>query len=361
MQQHPGVCIHLSKVACEDGLDGDCRRVTMRGMQTAKAIRIREPGGPDVLDVGRIEVPHPGPTQVRVEVVAAGLNRADCLQRRGFYPAPPGVPSDVPGLEFAGVIESIGDSVSGWKAGDRVMGIVAGGAMTTYLVTEAAELMPVPDGLSLQQAAAVPEVFLTAYDAIVLQGGLREGRTVLLHAVGSGVGTAAIQIASVLKAHSIGTSRTAHKLPRCTEIGLTHAILVEDGQFASDVKSAAPDGVDVILDTVGAAYLEQNVQVLAKRGRIIVIGLMGGIKGELPLGLLLAKRGSIHGSVLRSRSPDEKAVLTKRFIEDMLGKLEHGELQPIVDDVLPMSEIREAHARMDANDTFGKLVLTWQP
>ncbi len=328
-------------------------------MPTSKAIRIREPGGPDVLALGEIELPKPGPTQVLVEVAAAGLNRADCLQRRGFYPAPPGVPADVPGLEFAGVVEAVGQSVESWRPGDRVMGIVAGGAMATRLVTEASELMPIPVAMSTSDAAAVPEVFLTAYDAMMLQGGLSAGQTVLIHAVASGVGTAAIQLASVVGADSIGTSRTAHKLPRCTELGLTHAVLVEDGQFASNVKNAAPNGVNVILDTVGAAYLAQNVQVIAKRGRIIVIGLMGGVTGELPLGALLAKRASIHGSVLRSRSSAEKAALTKSFNEEMLPKLATGELKPIIDDVLPMSAIQDAHRRMDANETFGKLVLTW--
>ncbi|NNE20036.1 MAG: alcohol dehydrogenase catalytic domain-containing protein, partial [Myxococcales bacterium] len=185
-------------------------------MRKAKAIRIREPGGPEVLEVGEIELPAPGPSQVVVEVAAAGLNRADCLQRRGFYPAPPGVPADVPGLEFAGRVESVGRQVNDWKPGDRVMGIVAGGSMATRLVTEGAELMLVPAELSLEEAAAVPEAFLTAYDAIVLQGGLHAGQTVLLHAVASGVGTAGIQIADAISASSVGTSRSAHKLPRCT-------------------------------------------------------------------------------------------------------------------------------------------------
>ena len=331
----------------------------MGAMPVAKAIRIREPGGPEVLELGEIEIPSPGPTQVLVEVAAVGLNRADCLQRRGVYPAPPGVPSDVPGLEFAGVVEAVGESVESWKRGDRVMGIVGGGAMATRLLTEASELMPIPRGMSASDAGAVPEVFLTAYDAMILQGGLTAGQTALIHAVASGVGTAAIQLASVVGASSIGTSRTAHKLPRCTDLGLTHAVLVEDGQFASTVKNAAPNGVNVVLDTVGAAYLAQNVQVIAKQGRIIVIGLMGGVNGELPLGALLAKRGSIHGSVLRSRSTSEKAALTKSFTGEMLPKLESGELEPIVDEVLPMSEVQEAHRRMDANETFGKLVLTW--
>jgi len=328
-------------------------------MPKAKAIRIREPGGPEVLEIGEIEVPEPGPSQVVVEVAAAGLNRADCLQRRGFYPAPPGVPPDVPGLELAGVVESVGDAVTGWKPGDRVMGIVSGGAMATRVVTESAELMRIPGELSLVEAAAVPEVFLTAYDAVILQGGLRAGQTVLLHAVASGVGTAAIQLASVLDARSIGTSRSPEKLTRCIELGLTHAVLVEEAQFADAVLAVAAEGAHVILDTVGAAYLAQNLQVIATKGRIIVIGLMGGVKAELALGVLLAKRASIHGSVLRSRSAVEKAELTKVFTDDMLGRFSTGQLRPIIDDTLPMSEVQAAHRRMDANETFGKLVLTW--
>ena len=312
-----------------------------------------------MLEVGEIDLPEPGPTEVLVDVAAAGLNRADCLQRRGFYPAPPGVPADVPGLEFAGVVESVGDAVSTWKPGDRVMGIVGGGSMATRVVTQGAELMPVPKELSLEEAAAVPEVFLTAYDAIVLQGGLQAGQSVLLHAVASGVGTAGIQLASAIGATSIGTSRTADKLPRCTDLGLNHAVLVEDGSFAEAVLEAAPKGVDVILDTIGAAYLAQNVKVIGKKGRIIVIGLMGGVKGELALGALLAKRASIHGSVLRSRSAAEKAELTKSFTEEMLERFATGELKPIIDDVLPMTDIQAAHRRMDANETFGKLVLNW--
>ena len=328
-------------------------------MPKARAIRIREPGGPEVLEVGEIDLPEPGPTEVLVDVAAAGLNRADCLQRRGFYPAPPGVPADVPGLEFAGVVESVGDAVSIWKPGDRVMGIVGGGSMATRVVTQGAELMPVPKELSLEEAAAVPEVFLTAYDAIVLQGGLQAGQSVLLHAVASGVGTAGIQLASAIGATSIGTSRTADKLPRCTDLGLNHAVLVEDGSFAEAVLEAAPKGVDVILDTIGAAYLAQNVKVIGKKGRIIVIGLMGGVKGELALGALLAKRASIHGSVLRSRSAAEKAELTRSFTEEMLERFATGELKPIIDEVLPMTDIQAAHRRMDANETFGKLVLNW--
>ena len=328
-------------------------------MPHARAVRIREPGGPDVLEVGEIELPEPSSTQVLVRVAAAGLNRADCLQRLGFYPAPPGVPPDVPGLEMAGTVEVVGKDVHAWSVGDRVMGIIGGGGMSELVLTEAAELMPVPELLSLEEAAAVPEVFMTVYDGVVLQGGLARGQSVLYHAVASGIGTAGIQIAAVLGATSVGTSRTADKLERCRELGLDHGVLVEDGKFADQVLQAAPGGVHVILDTVGAAYLAQNVKAIAKRGRIVVIGLMGGIRGELPLGALLGKRASVHGSVLRSRSPEEKALLTSRFTDEMLPKFNTGELRPVIDDTLPMSEIQAAHARMDANQTFGKLVLRW--
>ena len=328
-------------------------------MASARAVRIRESGGPEVLEIGEIELPQPTPTQVLVQVAAAGLNRADCLQRRGLYPAPPSVPADVPGLEFAGVVEAVGADVKAWAPGDRVMGIVGGGGMAERVVTEAQELMRVPDALPLDQAAAIPEVFLTAYDAIVLQGGLQRDESVLFHAVASGVGTAGIQLATVVGATSVGTSRTADKLARCASLGLDHAVLVDDGRFADQVLQAVPGGVDVVLDTIGAAYLAQNLKVIAAKGRIIVIGLMGGVKGELGLGTLLGKRASIHGSVLRSRSSKEKAELTATFSKAMLGKFETGELRPIIDEVLPMAEIQTAHARMDANQTFGKLVLSW--
>ena len=328
-------------------------------MPEVKAVRIAGAGGPEVLQIAEATVPEPGPGQLLVRVAAAGLNRADCLQRRGFYPAPPGVAADIPGLEFAGEVEALGQGVSTWKPGDRVMGIVAGGAMATHLVTAANEVLPVPSVLSLEEAAAVPEVFFTAYDAIVLQAGLSEGESVLFHAVASGIGTAGIQLARAWGATSIGTSRTADKLERCKELGLDHAVLVEGGDFAPVVKELAPKGVDVILDTVGAAYLQQNVKVLAQQGRLVIIGLMGGVKGELDIGALLAKRASIRGSVLRSRSPEEKAELTDSFARHLLPLFEAGKLHPVIDEILPMTDIQTAHRRMDSNQTLGKLVLSW--
>ena len=329
-------------------------------MNRAQAVKIREHGGPEVLELGAIDVRDPGPGELLVEVAAAGLNRADTLQRRGFYPAPPGVPSDVPGLEYAGTVIAVGPGVSSFTAGDRVMGIVAGGGMATHLVTHEREAIPVPDGMSLTDAAAIPEVFMTAYDAMFAQGELGIGQTVVLHAVGSGVGTAGLQLALATGARPIGTSRTADKIERCRELGLGDGIVVEDGKFASAVKEkTAGRGADLIIDVVGAGYLAENVAALATGGRIVVLGLMGGVAGELPLGPLLAKRALIRGSVLRARPLEQKAALSQAFIRDVLPLFAAARLFPVIDAVLPMKDIAEAHLRMEANATFGKLILTW--
>ena len=312
-----------------------------------------------MLELGEIELPNPEPSQVMVEVAAAGLNRADCLQRRGFYPAPPGVPADVPGLEFAGVVESVGDAISAWKPGDRVMGIVGGGSMATRVVTEAAELMPVPKGLSLEEAAAVPEVFLTAYDAIVLQGGLQAGQTVLLHAVASGVGTAAIQIASALGATTVGTSRTAHKLPRCTELGLTHAVLVEEGQFADTVLAAVPEGANVVLDTIGAAYSVAERQSDCEEGPHHR-DWTDGRRKRRTAPRRLAGKTSIDPRLrppqpLSSREGRAHEVIHRRDARPLRnGRAQTDHRRSVTHD----QRSSRAH-RMDANETFGKLVLSW--
>ncbi len=310
--------------------------------------------------LGELEVREPGPGELSIEVAAAGLNRADTLQRRGVYPAPPGVPPDVPGLEYAGTVAAVGEGVTAFAPGDRVMGIVAGGGMATRLVTHEREAVGVPEGMSLTDAAAVPEAFLTAYDALFVQGELGMGQTVLLHSVGSGVGTAALQLALVAGARALGTSRTAEKIERCRDLGLTDGVVVEGGKFASEVKErTAGRGADVVLDTVGAAYLAENVAALAHGGRMVVIGLMGGVKGELPLGVLLAKRALVRGTVLRSRPLEDKAALSQAFGRDVVPLFEAGRLRPVVDAVLPMKDVAEAHRRMEANETFGKIVLAW--
>lgn len=324
----------------------------------ARAVRIREAGGPEVLKLDEIRVGPPGPHEVRVAVRAAGLNRADCLQRRGVYPAPKGTIPDVPGLEYAGEVEACGEAVTNLEVGARVMGIVAGGGMATHLVVHARECVPMPQTMSFEDAAAIPEAFFTAYDALVVQGGMTSGDRVLVHAAGSGVGTAAIQIARALGAETLGTSRTAEKLVRCTKLGLDHDIHTAEGTFAKRVRALG--GADLILDTIGAKYLSENVASLRTGGRIVVIGLLGGIKGELNLGQLLARRGTIHGSVLRSRPVEEKIALAQLFTKRLLPLFERETLRPVVDSVMNMEDVQAAHAQMEAGKTFGKIVLRWK-
>lgn len=331
---------------------------------TARAVVIERPGDADVLSIAPRAVRAPGPGEILVRVEAAGLNRADLLQRRGLYPAPPGAPPDVPGLEYAGHVEALGEGVLEWKRGDRVMGIVAGGGMSTHVVVHEREAIPVPASLSIEEAAAIPEVFLTAWDALFTQAGLRAGQLVLLHAAGSGIGTAAIQIARSVSAIVAGTSRTASKLERCAELGLAHSIVVassssSDPAFAGELEAKAGRLADVILDTVGAAYLAENVRALAPRGTVVVIGLLGGVSGALPLGALLAKRARVVGSVLRSRPLEEKAALARAFAREALPLFERGVLRPVVGEVMPMEAIRDAHRAMESDGTFGKIVLRW--
>jgi putative PIG3 family NAD(P)H quinone oxidoreductase len=327
----------------------------------AQAVVIEGKGDADVLRIGKLQVREPGSGELLIEVAAAGLNRADTLQRRGLYPAPPGVPAHVPGLEYAGRVARVGEGVTDYAAGDRVMGIVAGGGMATHLVVHEREAMRVPQGISLTDAAAVPEVFLTAYDALFVQAGLGLGQIVLLHAVGSGVGTAALQLARAAGARPIGTSRSADKLERCKALGLIDAILVPDKLFAARVMElSAGRGADVILDTIGAEYLAENIAALAGGGRLVLVGLVGGASAEVALGALLAKRAKVIGTVLRSRPLEQKAALTQAFTRDVLPLLQSGAIKPVVDCVLPMTEIQEAHRRMERNQTFGKIVLSWQ-
>lgn len=326
----------------------------------AKAVRIVGKGDVDVLDLGSLAVAEPGPSEILVRVGAAGLNRADILQRRGFYPAPPGVPAEVPGLEYAGYVERVGERVRDFAPGDAVMGIVGGGAMATHLVVHEREAVRVPAGMPIEEAAAIPEVFMTAYDAVFAQARLRMGEVLLVHAIGSGVGTAALQLALAAGASVVGTSRTEDKLERCRALGLSHGVCVKDKTFAKAVKQALGGrGVDVVLDTIGAAYLGENIQALSPGGRIVVVGLLGGATAELPLGVVLAKRLTVMGTVLRSRALEEKANLAQAFTREVLPLFASGKLKPIVDCVMPMQDIRGAHQRMEKNESFGKIVLRW--
>lgn len=326
----------------------------------AQAVIIEGSGGPEALSLGPIEVRAPGATEVLVQVAAAGLNRADVLQRKGVYPAPPGVHPQVPGLEFAGHVVARGSAVTGVREGDAVMGIAAGAAMATHLVVHEREVMRIPRHMSIEHAAAVPEAFITAYDAMFAQAGLGTGQFVLIHAVGSGVGTAALQLACATGAVPIGTSRKADKLERCRSLGLVHGIDTSNESFADRVKELTSGRLcDVVLDTVGGKYLTDNLKAVATKGHIVVIGLLGGAKAELPLGLLVQKRASLTGSVLRSRPLEEKIAITQAFARAVLPLLDDKKVAPVVEAVMPMSAIRDAHARMESDDTFGKLVMTW--
>jgi len=326
-------------------------------MQPGRAVRFSENGD---IRIEPLEVRAPGPDELLVEVAAAGLNRADLLQRMGRYPAPPGSPAMIPGLEYAGTVRAAGERVQGHAAGDRVMGIVGGGGMSTHLVIHEREVLPVPEGMSLEDAAAIPEAFLTAFDALFVQGGLRPFETVLIHAIGSGVGTAALQIAKAAGCRVLGTSRSPEKLERCAPLGLDEGIVTVQGGFAQSVlDSTAGRGADLILDTVGGAYLEENLGAIALQGRIVVVGLLGGAEGRLPLGKLLGKRARLVGTVLRSRPQEEKAILAQRFSREALPLFAAGQLRPVVEAVLPMEELEEAHRRLGENRTFGKLVLRW--
>lgn len=328
-------------------------------MSNARAVKLVDE---DTLRIEEFEVRDPGPGEILVSVAAAGVNRADVLQRKGRYPAPPGHPQDVPGLEYAGVVEKTGEGVFTLSEGDRVMGITGGGAMATRLVVHEREAIPVPEGLTLEEAAAIPEVFFTAFDALFAQGALRPFESVLLHAVGSGVGTAALQLARAAGCRVLGTSRTAEKLEKARPFGLEadDGIVVAQGSFAKAARDRTGGaGVDVILDTVGASYAAENVAAVAGRGRIVVVGLLGGATAELPLGLLLQKRATIVGTVLRSRPLEEKALLAQRFASDVNPLFTSKRIRPVIDAVLPMEDVAEAHRMLESNRTFGKIVLSW--
>ncbi len=322
-----------------------------------RAVVITQPGGPEVLEIQNVETPEPIGDQVRVRVRAAGLNRADLSQRMGMYPAPAGSPADIPGMEFAGEIDAVGPLVRMYQKGQRVMGIVGGGAQAEYLLVHEGLLVVIPDNLDFVQAAAVPEVFMTAHDALFTQAGLQMGERVLIHAAGSGVGTAAVQLAHAVGATTFGTSRTPDKLERAKPLGLDTGL--SDKNFASEIKRLTDGGgVHVVLDFVGAAYMEQNLDVLTTWGRMVFLATLGGIQANVNLGLLMSKRIQIRGCTLRSRTLEEKLGVTRRFSTQVVPLLARGTVKPIVEQVYPMHEIGEAHKAMAANKNFGKLIVT---
>src|SRR2546421_1388088 len=322
-----------------------------------RAVVITRPGGPEVLEVQEVETPEPIGDYVRVRVRASGVNRADLLQRAGAYPAPAGSPSNIPGLEFAGEVDAVGPLVRMWKPGQRVMGLVGGGGQAQYIVVHEGLLVEIPDNLDFVQAAAVPEVFMTAHDALFTQAGLQMGECVLIHAAGSGVGTAAIQLAHATGATTFGTSRTPGKLERARQLGLDFGLSSQN--FAAEVNHLTNNGgVHVVLDFIGAPYLEQNLEALTTWGRIVFLSTMGGVQANVNLGMLMSKRISMRGCTLRTRTLEEKLTVTRRFATSVLPLLASGKVKPIIEQVYAMEEVgNKAHAVMSENKNFGKLVV----
>lgn len=318
-----------------------------------RAVLFRGKGGPEIISVEELPDPVPSRGEVLVRVRAAALNRADLLQRRGLYPPPPGTRADVPGLELAGEVAAVGEGVRSWKPGDRVMAITAGEAQAELCLVHERMLLPIPEGLSFEEAGALMEAGVTSHDALFTLGGLHPGATVLVHAVGSGVATVALQLARAAGATVIGTSRTASKLVRARALGLDHGLLVEGTppRFAEEVRRlTGGQGTPLVLEFVAGPYLAEDLAALSTGGRIVVIGTMGGAKVEVDLGLLMRARASVAGTVLRPRPLEEKIAATRAFGRDVLPLVAAGKVRPVVDAVLPLEAVREAHQRLDRND-----------
>jgi NADPH2:quinone reductase len=322
-----------------------------------------------VINDGRIEVSErpvaePADDQVLVRVHGAGLNRADLLQLAGNYPAPAGSPTDIPGLEFAGIVEALGPAAQGVDVGARVFGIAGGGAQADYITVPAAQCAPVPDGLDLIAMGGAPEAFVTAHDAMVTRAGLRAGEWVLVHAVGSGVGTAALQLATALGARVVGTARTPAKLERCRALGLEHGIVppLTDGELDVDalawnIVEVTEGGANVTVDLAGGRYVEVDIAAAATSGRIVLVGSIAGIRATLPVHITMGKRLSIYGTVLRARSAEEKAAATQGFVRDVVPLLAGKRIAPVVDAVLPVGRAAEAYDLVKSDTTFGKVIL----
>jgi putative PIG3 family NAD(P)H quinone oxidoreductase len=321
-----------------------------------RAVVVTQYGGPEVLTLTEVPDPTPGPDEILVRVAHTAVNRADTLQRMGGYPDPQRREFEVLGLEFAGTVEAVGDRVTLWKVGDPVMGIEAGACYAELVTTHERQALPVPDGVDLADAAAIPEVFLTAWDALVVQGGLTSGRWALVHAGASGVGTAAIQIAKAIGAR-IAVTCSAGKMDACRELGADVVLERSPADWAAELKALVPAGVDVVLDVVGGEEANRNLASIRPQGTIVQVGLMGGGHTPVNLGLLLVKRVRWIGTTLRARPIEQKVSLSQRFIAEVLPLFERGPLRPVIDTRFPIADIADAHRHMEANANIGKILI----
>ena len=322
-----------------------------------RAIEVDEPGNEDAMKLGEVPAPALQPDSLRIRVAATAVNRADLLQRQGLYPPPPGA-SPILGLECAGEVVEAADGVKGWKPGDRAMALLAGGGYAEEVVVHAGSAMHVPERLGIEEAAAIPEVFLTVFLNVFQIGGLSAGGAALIHGGGSGIGTAAIQLVKAAGATAIVTAGSDEKCARCRDLGADVAVNYRSGDFAAEAKQATGGrGVDVVLDSIGAPYLRGNLDALAVGGRLVLIGLMGGAKAELNLGALLTRRLQVIGSTLRARPVEEKAEIVAGFLARFGAALESGEIHPVVHRSFSLAEAAEAHRLVKASEHFGKVLL----
>ncbi len=321
-----------------------------------RAVVVTEPGGPEVLRVMEVPDPVPGPDEIRVRVEYSACNRADIMQRLGGYPDPVRREHEILGLEYAGRVESVGERVTRWSVGDRVMGIESGACNAELVVTHERLAMPVPSALDDVGMGAVPEVFTTAWDALVAQGGLTSGRWALVHAGGSGVGTAAIQIAKAIGAR-IAVTCSARKADACRELGADLVLERSPADWASALKEAVPDGVDVVLDVIGGEEADRNLRVVRPQGTIMQVGLLGGATATVSTGLILTKRVHWIGTTLRNRPLEQKIAAVQRFCTEMLPLFESGALRPVIDKVVDVGDVAEAHRHMEADLNVGKILL----
>ncbi len=322
-----------------------------------RAVVLHSHGGPECLVIENVPDPNVGADDVLVDIRATALNRADLLQVMGLYPNPYPSSLEIPGMEFSGVVAAIGDRVKLWAIGDEVMAIDAGGAYAERIAVHERQLMRVPAAVGVADAAAIPEVFLTAWDALVVQGGLTSGRWALVHAGASGVGTAGIQIAKAIGAR-VAVTCSAGKMQACRDLGADLVVDYGTQDFVAETKAATHGaGVDVILDVIGGDYVDRNLQAVATQGSIIQVGLMGGGPTSINMGLLMSKRATLTGTMLRVRPIEQKAGLTQRFIREMLPLFDTGAMKPIIDSRFPLDQIADAHRLMASNANTGKIVI----